>query len=64
MVVVERATQGVFVVALALALRCRAVPSPQQAALTRASCVRLSRLVLLVLPVSSRVRVLGVSGGR
>ena len=49
-VVVERATQGVFVVVLALALRCRAVPSPQQAVLTRASCVRLSRLVLLVLP--------------
>ena len=49
MVVVERATQGVFVVALALALRYCAVPSPQQAALTRASCVRLSPLVLLVL---------------
>ena len=48
-VVVERATQGVFVVALALALRYCAVPSLQQAALTRASCVRLSRLVLLVL---------------
>ena len=48
--VVERATQGVLVVALALALCCRAVPSPQQAALTRASCVRLSLLVLLVLP--------------